>query len=230
MSQTPPPSRSSTPAPSRSETPPPPRKTPLTPLEHAIAESEGNSEDVTLAALFARNLTRALMVGIIPATVVLALGTGAWIMSGVPPIRAAASATYTAEHDYHAALKQSQRLLTELAAVGTPVGALEPAWFAFAEAPQAERAEAADRFMLVLIDEVKEARVVRGEESSHLVVLLTDATRARRRASVAWHDWTDRTSSMRGRTAVLLGLAKMPHPDLARYEQPLPEGRDLPMK
>jgi len=202
----------------------------MTPLEHAIAEADGTSEDVTLTELFVRNLTRALMVGLIPAMVVMGLGTGAWIVSGVAPIRAAASATYTAENDYHAALNQSQPLMTELSAAGTPVSDLESAWFAFSEAPQEQRAESADRLMSVLVDEVQEVRASRGEEASHLVVLLSDATRARRRASDAWHQWTDRTSTMRGRAAVVFGLAKTPGPELARYEHPLPEGRDLPMK
>jgi hypothetical protein len=220
MSQPPPPSRTPPPAPRR----PPP----LTPLEHAIAESEGSEEEVSLGTLFARNLTRALMVGLIPAMMVLGTGATAWVLSVVPPIRAAASATYTAVNDYHAALKQSHGLMTELAELGTPVAPLEAAWFEFAEAPEEARAETADHLMTVLVDQVQQVRGSRGEEVSHLVVLLSDATRARRRASDAWHEWTDKTSTLRGRAAVVFGIARSPPPDLSRYDQPLPGGRDLP--
>jgi hypothetical protein len=202
----------------------------MSPLEHAIEEAEGDADDVTLTQLFTRNLTRALMVGSIPATIVLGMTTAAWIVSAVPPIRAAAAATYTAENDYIAALKQSQPLMTALSDWGTPVATLESAWFAFAEAPPTERAETGDRLMSVLVDQVQDVRSVRGDEASDLVLLLSDATRARRRASDAWHDWSDRTSSMRGRMAVLTGLADMPPAELARYDQPLPQGRSLPMK
>jgi hypothetical protein len=53
--------------------------------------------------------------------------------------------------------------------------------------------------------------------------LLSNASRARRRASDGWHTWVDETSTLRGRAVVVFGLADAPPPELARYDQPLPD-------
>jgi hypothetical protein len=173
--------------------------------------------------MFARNLSRALLVGIVPLVVGMFVVTSAWIAGGVPPIRKARAATYTAESDYHAALRSSQPLLTELSSLQiSSHDALEKAWFSFAEAPEAQVRDTADQLMTVYVDQVAEARKVRGDDVSHLATLLSDATRARRRASDNWHAWVDHTSTMRGRAVVVLGLAEAPPADLARYDLPLP--------
>ena len=77
--------------------------------------------------------------------------------------------------------------------------------------------------MTVYIAQVAEARKARGESASHLATLLTTAYRARRRTSDAWHEWIDHTTTLRGRTVVVFGLADAPPEELERYDQPLPD-------
>jgi hypothetical protein len=211
------------PAPERPTEPLPPPP-PLAPLEEVIANTERVEQDVTLVGMFARNLTRAVLIASVPLLIGMVMITGAWVASAVPPIRTARAATMTAEADYHAALRQSQPLLTELSALRvSPVHELETAWFTFEEAPATDVRQAADQLMTVYITQVSEARKARGDSVAHLASLLSNASRARRRASDAWHAWVDSTSSLRGRAVVVFGLADAPPADLARYDQPLPD-------
>jgi hypothetical protein len=190
-----------------------------------IATTERAEQDVTLAGMFVRNLSRALLVGMVPLVIGIVMISAAWIASAVPPIRTARAATYSAEADYHAALKQTQPLLTELSSLKvSPVQELETAWFAFDEAPVTELRPVADQLMTVYIVQVAEARKARGDSVAHLATLLSTAYRARRRTSDAWHSWIDHTSTLRGRAVVVFGLAEAPPADLARYDQPLPYG------
>ena len=80
----------------------------------------------------------------------------------------------------------------------------------------------ADTYLGVLVDQVLDARIRRGQSADAVGKLIGPVNTARRQASAAYTQWTDLLASPRGRMATWLGLVSQPSLGMAVYERKHP--------
>ena len=169
-----------------------------------------------------RNLIKATLFAVFPASVMVTSTIALWALASVPPIRSAQSATYGAEADYHEALRGTEQVIGELTALGAPTREVEGVYFAFTDASGDETRELADIYLGVLADQLEV--LGRGDEDTTAPVrrLLAPVVARRAETSVAYQVWVERVSTYRGRLAVALRAVKPPPAAMALYERPHP--------
>lgn len=175
---------------------------------------------------FAYHLAKATAIAIAPATAAVVVSVGMWVGSAVPGINTARSNLINKEATYLDGLRSTQSLLTELESLGAPSDQLQVVYFAYSDAEGSERRRMADTYLGVLVDQVADARMRRGDAAQRLAPLIARNSAARREAANSYRAWLDVLATPRGRMALWFGLVSGPDEGMEIYDRPHPRAKE----
>lgn len=167
-----------------------------------------------------RNLLLASVIALIPAMLAFGSAFFMWVSSGLPAINAARAETTALEDQYYEALRASQPLLGVLDSLGAPREQIESVYFSFEDANPANQRELADKYLILLIDQVNLVATTPAAGSLRAHTMIRPAVEARSRTSEAYRAWETLLQTPKGKIITMLWLSTPPSPGMAVYNNP----------